>query len=291
MADLFDKKFKPMLLEEVHDPFNSKDYYFEAKLDGIRALVFVTPNTITIRSRNFIDITYKFPELEKIKKIVNTKTIFDGEIVFFYEGRPSFSKLEERFHLKDLNKIKYQSEINPITFIAFDIIYQGKDLTNLPLVKRKEILEKYSDEDVFLKNKFIEEKGKEFFQIIKKLQLEGMVAKKKNSSYLINKRSFNWVKVKNLKIKRFIIGGFVQKSNGLSIYLGEYVNNKLYFVGKAILTSKHPLYKKVLMMEKISNNPFLGVSDNFIYLKPTLKCLVSYLERSKNNHLREATIK
>ena len=200
MIDLFkNNDWHPMLLKEIEKPFNSKEYYFEIKFDGERALLFVTPQNIIIKTRHLLDVTYKYPELENIKKIVKKPTIFDGEIVAFSEGKPSFSKLSERTHLKDLTKIKNQSKKNPITFIAFDILYEGKNLIELPLYKRKEILNKFPDTDVFIKNKFIIEKGIAFFQKIQQLNLEGIIAKKINSIYLINERTSNWLKIKNLK--------------------------------------------------------------------------------------------
>ena len=293
MIDLFkNRTWQPMLLKEIQKPFNSKEYYFEIKFDGQRALLFVTPKSVVIKTRHSKDISYKYPELQEIKNIVTTPTIFDGEIVAFSKGRPSFSKLSERAHLKDFSKIKNQSITNPITFICFDILYQEKNLIDLPLQERKTILNKFPDTDVFIKNKYILENGVELFQKIKKLNLEGIIAKKINSSYLINERSINWLKIKNFKREEFFIGGYEEKKNNyISVYLGEYVNGKLHFIGKATLSAKNPLSTKVLLQQRQKNSPFANYKGKFIYLKPTLKCYVTYLERTKNNNLRQPIIK
>ena len=294
MIDLFkNRNWHPMLLKEIKKPFDSKEYYFEVKFDGERALLFVTTDTVIIKTRNNIDVTYKYPELQIIKNIVTKPTIFDGEIVAFDNGRPSFSKLSERTHLKNLTKIKNESIINPITFICFDIIYHGKNLIDLPLKERKVYLNKFPDNDAFIKNKYLLENGKSLFKKIEQLNLEGIVAKKVNSLYLINERSENWLKIKNLKKEEFFIGGYEEKLSNyvISLYLGEYINKKLYFVGKATLSKKSSLYQKILHQEKQNFSPFYNYKENFIFLKPNLKCSVNYLERTKNNHLRQPIIK
>ena len=90
MKDLFFKSFSPMLLSEISKPFTSKDYLYELKYDGIRALLFVSTDSFKIMSRNKQDITFLFPELKEIQKLVSDKVIFDGEIVSFKDGKPSF---------------------------------------------------------------------------------------------------------------------------------------------------------------------------------------------------------
>ena len=70
---LWRANFKPMLLKEIDKPFNSKDYLYEIKYDGIRVLIYVSPKTIKIISRNLNDITYLFPELNILKDKVTKK--------------------------------------------------------------------------------------------------------------------------------------------------------------------------------------------------------------------------
>ena len=93
---MFDSKnIRPMLLAEIPFDFNSK-YLYEIKFDGIRAIIYANKKKINIRTRNNIDVTNLFPELENVKKIVGKRTcIFDGEIVLFAKGKPSFSSLQK----------------------------------------------------------------------------------------------------------------------------------------------------------------------------------------------------
>ncbi len=282
------RHWKPMLLKETDKPFNSDEYLFEIKLDGVRAIIFASPNEVKIMNRKYNDITHLYPELQKIKELVKENTIFDGEIVTFENDKPSFQKLQERTHLKDKKKIEYQSINNPVIFICFDVIYKGKNLTHLSLLKRKQILKEFKENEYFSKLSHIENDGIELFKKIKKRNLEGIVAKLKNSLYEIDIRTNNWLKIKNLYKEKFIIGGYIErKTNIVSLVLGEYRNNYLYYVGKVTITKQNSLYKKIVKM-KIKTNNFINYEDdNVTFIKPELECYAEYLERTENNHLRQ----
>lgn len=291
-SDIYtNRNFKPMLLKEIAKPFNSKDYIFEMKFDGIRALIFTDGVEFYIQSRNIKDITYMFPELETIKNLVKSKVIFDGEIVAFDKNAPSFSKLQERLHLKNLKTIKLKSDYEPVYFIVFDILYEGTDLTNMSLVDRKNILKKYKDCECFYKCKYIDNNGIELFNKIKKNNLEGIVAKKKDAPYLINKRSDNYIKIKNIKDGEFYVCGYSNNkdNNSISIILCKKAKAEFLYVGKVKLSSKYKLFNKIKKL-KIINNYVVGYS-NFMCVKPIYKCLVNYLEVTKSGHLRHGIFK
>lgn len=286
------RNWGPMLLKEADKPFNSKDYIYEIKYDGIRACIYVSPNSFQIISRNKIDMTNIYPELKSIQNLVDRDIILDGEIVSFKDNKPSFSKLQERNHLKNKDKIKKESINNPVTFIAFDILYYDKDITSLTLLERKEILNKIKENDELIISKFYKN-GIDLFKKIKKLDLEGIVAKKIDDSYEINKRTFSFIKVKNLKEEEFTVGGYeIKKGDYISLVLGELKNNKLYFVGKVSLTKNNNLYNKVINSKTIKKSPFINYDNkNTIYISNNIKCKVKYLERTKSNHLRQPIIK
>ncbi len=285
---LWSSSFKPMLLSEIDEPFNSNDYLFEIKYDGVRVLIYLSPKSIKIINRNLNDMTYLFPELEALKNKVNKKVIFDGEIISTINGYPSFSKLQERIHLKNKHRIKEISIKEPINFIAFDILYEDKDLIDLSLIKRKKFLNKYEDDNLFIKSFNIQNEGVNLFNKIKKLNLEGIVAKRKTGKYYINTRCAEWIKIKNFKTEDFFIGGYnIKKSNFvISVLLGEYIDNKFHYVGSMSLSKKNKLYLKIIN-SKIIKNPFIDYDDKANYIKPIYKVKVSYIERTKSNHLRQ----
>lgn len=285
---LWNKDIKPMLLGEVDEVFDSKEYLYEVKYDGIRVLVFVSKDKVVIRSRYGIDITGLFPEMMVLCKMVKRNVIFDGEIIMLDNNKVSFSKLQKRIHLKNKKTIEFLSKTNPVIFICFDVIYEGKDLINLSLLERKDVLSNYKDNDVFIKSTYVIGDGTKLFNAIKKLDMEGIVAKKINSKYLVNERSDNWLKIKNYKSGDFIILGYINKeeSHVISLVLGEYLNKKIVYVGKVILGKKRSLADKILKMKK--SKAVVKIKDkDVIYIKPEIKCLIKYLERTENGLLRQ----
>lgn len=285
---LWNKDIKPMLLGEVREVFDSKEYLYEVKYDGIRVLVFVSKDKVVIRSRYGIDITGLFPEMMVLCKMVKRNVIFDGEIIMLDNNKVSFSKLQKRIHLKNKKTIEFLSKTNPVIFICFDVIYEGKDLINLSLLERKDVLSNYKDNDVFIKSTYVIGAGTKLFNAIKKLDMEGIVAKKINSKYLVNERSDNWLKIKNYKSGDFIILGYINKeeSHVISLVLGEYLNKKIVYVGKVILGKKRNLADKILKMKK--SKAVVKIKDkDVIYIKPEIKCLIKYLERTENGLLRQ----
>ena len=279
-----DKNIKPMLLAEIPFDFENK-YLYEIKFDGIRALIYVSREKINIRTRNNVDVTHLFLELHGIKNIVGRDTcIFDGEIVLFDKGRPSFSSLQKRLRIKNKDRIKEVSLDNPVQFVVFDIIYRNRDLTNKTLVERKKILDKYKDTDSFVKSKVYSD-GEKLFTFVKKLELEGIVAKEKDSLYYVNKRSNVWIKLKNYQTDEFYIGGYVKNRTSYSLLLGEKKKNKLYYVGKIKVTNNKDITKKVLAKKKI-NNPFDNYESYGIFIEPNIKIIINYLEKTKSNMLR-----
>lgn len=287
MINIWNERFwKPMLLKELPKPFNHPKYIYEIKFDGIRAIIFASPKEFYIMSRNNKDLTNMYPELKSIQSLVTKKVIFDGEIIATEDGMPSFSKLQTRNHLKSQDKINEQAKKEPVNFIAFDILYENKNLTDLPLLKRKEILNNYKDTDVFIKTKYIQNEGTKLFKSVKNVGLEGIVAKNIDSKYHINSRTNDFIKIKNIQRDEFIIGGYIEKKNNVvSLLLGEYKKNKLVYVGKVTMGKKHELYQKLQKAKKVSSK-FSNCEEEGIFVKPIYKCYVKYLERTKDNHLR-----
>lgn len=290
--DLFENKsIKPMLLLEVKEPFNDKDYIYELKFDGIRSIIFKDKNKITIITRNGKNITDKFPELKDIVNISNERCIFDGEIIVEKNNKPSFDAVKERINIKDEIRINKLSNSNPAIFIVFDILYKNKDLTKLPLIKRKEILNKFKNTDAFFKSKVIEENGIQLFEFAKKNKLEGIVAKKKGSLYEIGERSETWLKIKNMQEEKFNIYGYLEKEHVVSIILGQKENNKHYFISKVTL-GKNRTEFKILKKEKKYNNILEDFNNKeYTYIKPKYQANIMYLEKTKKGHLRHPIFK
>ena len=202
------------------------------------------------------------------------------------ENKPSFSSLQNRIHLKNKNRIEILSRENPVVYISFDCLYYGKDLTDLPLTKRKEYLNKFNDIDIFVKSKVFND-GIKLFEKIKEKNLEGVVAKLKNSEYEINKRTFNWVKIKNLKSEYFKVIGYIENKNSTVSLL---LNDKNKYIGKVSLSKNHKYYKELLKQKRIKKNKY-NIKENAIFIEEGFKVKINYLEKTKDGSLREGVIR
>lgn len=289
-----DRKWKPMLLKEIDEPFDSDDYIYEIKFDGFRAICYASKEKVVLMSRNGKDMTEKFPELENIKTLVHENVIFDGEIISLDKGKPSFSKMQLRMHIKDKHLIKRKSIDDPVTFIAFDVLYKGKkDLTGESLVNRKKVLDEYQDSDVFKKSKVFNGSGIKLFNEIKKKGLEGIVCKRKKSKYYINKRTDDFIKIKNIKSEEFLVGGYKENKgvSTASIVLGEYRGTDFYYVGKVNISKRDELYEILEKSKKITSPFIVDEVDDCKFVQPKIQVTVEFLEKTKSGHLRHASFK
>lgn len=260
----------------------SKNYIFEPKVDGYRALCIKEKNKIQFVSRNGLDITKGFPAFEFLKNIKAKKCKLDGEIVIFDEkGNPSFQLMQTRSHN------------NTAVFIVFDIIEKdGKDLQNLPIEERKKILSETIIENPFLQIMPFTEDGKKLWTHITKRKLEGVMAKRKGSKYS-EKRTSEWLKIKKVNTIDCLIVGITQKIREISsLCLGLYDNKgDLKFIGKVGTGFSEKLLEQLEHLLKKTKSskiqPVAGtLPKDFIPVVPKYVCEVKFLERTKDFRLR-----
>lgn len=261
----------PMLLHKVDEPFEDTNYITELKLDGFRTITTKFDNKVRIYTRHNNEITSMFPELHDIP--IPNGTVLDGEVIVTDDqGKPDFEAVMERF--------KSKKSAHEISYSVFDVMYYNNTkIAHLPLLERKEILNDIITEDSKLINKvqYIEGNANAYFDLVKQQDLEGIVQKKANSKYQINKRSSDWLKVINYKYETVNISGLRKDEFGL---LMTFEDNRyaglLEFVtpnGRKEFYSKYRDY--VLKEDK-----------KYIYLKPGIKALVKYRNLTKRRLLR-----
>lgn len=299
--DIFESKnISPMLLESVSAPFDDVNYIFELKLDGIRCLAYLDESGTTLRNKRNKDVSAIYPELKNINAQVDKRCILDGELlVLNADGTPNFFELQKRSLMTDKFKIELEQEKNKVNFVAYDILYlDNKEITSLPLMERKKMLSStLKDNDLISASRYIEEKGVEFFNLTKKLGLEGIVAKKKAGKYIIGKRTSEWIKIKNLIDEDFLICGLIFDENNQikDVILGQEKNKKLIFRGKVYLNiSKEE--QKIIMNFAIKNALKEPVFEDFaeknvMWIKPKLMCTVQYMMLTKDGAMRQPVFK
>ena len=193
------RSYKPMLARVAQQPFSGKDWLFEIKWDGFRAIAYVN-QTLSLRSRNQKELKYNFPELQELTQPTGN-VVLDGEIVVVKEGKPDFQALLERGQATSPVEIELQAKRSPVVYVVFDILEKdGVSLVDLPLTERKEILKKSVKEGKHvLLSDFVEEKGEAYYRVALEKGLEGVMAKKKDSVYEQGVRSGSWLKIKKLR--------------------------------------------------------------------------------------------
>jgi DNA ligase D-like protein (predicted ligase)/DNA ligase D-like protein (predicted 3'-phosphoesterase) len=292
--------YKPMLAKAAEDAFTDKDWIFEIKWDGFRAIAYVE-QPFSLKSRNEKELKQNFPELEELLGL-GSNLVVDGEIIVMREGKPDFQTLLERGQAVSRSEIERQTQRTPVTYIVFDILEKdGKSLTQLPLMERKKILkESLKEGDHVLLCDYIEEKGEAYFKLVLDKGLEGVVAKKKDSNYEEGLRTGSWQKIKKLKTCDCIIFGYTQGENVRrqtfgALLLGLYDGGKPVYVGK-VGTGFSEQTIGILMdkFEKIQTNvePFRAESgDRVTWLEPKLVCEVAYQVLTRDMRLRMARFK
>ena len=292
MIDLFAKQILPMLLKSVLKPFNDENYIFELKLDGIRCVAFCQKNDTLLQNRNLKNITNTYPELINIFKQCKKKCILDGEIIYADEkGFPNFQVLQKRNLLSGKTKIEKQSQKYPVSFVAFDILAIGnKNITNLTLMERKEILFNNITENEFISvARFVKKNGIEFFLKTKELSLEGVVAKNKNSVYLIGQRTGSWLKIKNKISEDYLVCGYLPDETGdvKNLILATKKDNKFVFEGEIYVplnSTKKFIYEYAKKHK--TKAIFENLQTNIVWIKPKLICKVDFTERTNSKTRR-----
>jgi bifunctional non-homologous end joining protein LigD len=178
-------RVEPIVPTTRPQPFSHPAWLFEPKFDGFRGVLYLTRHGCTLYSKRGNPMT-RFRDLaEQVRaELPRREVILDGEIVALdVEGRISFW---------DLMRGR-----GTLAYAAFDLLWlNGRDLRELPLTKRKRRLERLIPASVGALNRVpcFEEKGQELFEATCRLDLEGVVAKRKADPYGANTA---WYKVKN----------------------------------------------------------------------------------------------
>jgi len=288
--------YKPTLAKVAPNPFSDKDWIFEIKWDGFRAIAYIDEE-LSIKSRNENELKHNFPELAELTRLANGLVV-DGEIVVMREGKPGFQTLLERGQAVSAGVIQRQAKRAPVTYIVFDVLEKDdKPLIKLPLMERKKILKDSLREGSYvLLSDFIEEKGEAYYQLVLEKGLEGVVAKKKDSLYEEGLRTGSWLKIKKLKTCDCVIFGYTkgeqsrEKTFG-ALILGLYdKDGRPVYVGKVgtgfteetlgVLSDKFEKLKTELALFKP------GFGDGVTWLEPKLVCEVAYQVVTRDMRLR-----
>ncbi|QXU43227.1 DNA ligase D [Pedobacter sp. D749] len=287
------KNIKPMLATLVDEPFDDPNWQYEVKWDGYRALAFVNKGKVELFSRNNKSFNEKFYPIYDLLNEWKINAVLDGEILVLNDkGISNFGSLQN-----------WRSEADgELVFYVFDILwYEGKNLMELPLDERQAILNDVlpTDDDRVRLGKVFKASGVDFFDAAQRMGLEGIIAKKTDSTYGPDRRSKEWLKIKVHKRQEVVIAGFTKNADTSksfsSLLLGVYEKGKLQYVGKVGTGFSDKLQKTMMEQFKpiiVDKSPFESIPDvnkpsrfrpnppkaKATWLKPELVCEVAFTE-------------
>ena len=277
------------------------DWLYELKFDGYRALILKTADTVEIRSRNNRDLSEMYPGIKTAgARLRADNALVDGEIVALdSEGRPSFQVLQHRSAHAN----------HHIAFYAFDVLHlDGSDLLDEPLQKRRARLPKLIESSGLMLSKDLPGRAADIVAAVRAMGLEGVIAKRRDSTYEPGERSGAWQKLKLELEQEFVVGGYRPGNNGMdALLVGYYSGSRLMFAGKVRagfvpharrqLTAKlKPLHtERCLFMNLPDTKPSrwgggvtLEQMREMQWVKPQLVVQIRFVEWTAEGRLRHA---
>lgn len=295
---------EPMKAKAVTTAPTDGGWIYEVKFDGFRSLAISHAKSIALISRTEKDMTDKFPEVtEALEKLKLPDCILDGEIVALDDkGRSSFQMLQA---------YELHQEQPPLCYYVFDLLrLRNKDLTDLPLSKRKETLRRlFKDTDIVRYSSSLEGDATKLLKHAKKLGLEGLIGKRPDSVYEVGRRSGQWIKLKLNREQEVVIGGYTKPSGTRkhfgALIVGVHADGELQSVGKAgtgfdtrLLRELHARFEPLIqdrcpfanLPAESSGRWGQGITQadmkNCTWLKPKLVCQVKFAEWTRDLRLR-----
>ena len=291
---------KLMLAETRDEPFSGDDWLFELKHDGFRLLAARDGDDVRLVYRRGNDATHVFPELARaLRALPFPDLVMDGEVVVLDEsGRPTFQGMQKRVQLVRRTDLERAAIDRPATLFAFDLLgFEGLDLRRLPLVVRKQVLSGLLPAaGPILYADHVMGQGEAFYEEVRKLGLEGIMAKRADSPY-VGGRSPHWVKLRVDRTGDFVVVGFTKPQGGRTgfgaLHVGAYEGERLVYVGRAgsgfdeaQLASVRRQLDRVVLEARACEGPW-PIGRDHVWVQPELVCEVRYKEWTEEGLLRQ----
>jgi bifunctional non-homologous end joining protein LigD len=284
---------------------DAAQWAFEMKWDGIRAIAQVAHGQVRITSRNGVDVTARYPELAVLADAVEGDAVIDGEIVALTKaGRPDFALLQKRMALTKLAEIEAAMPKVPVHFLAFDVLeLEGTSLAKEEYTARREVLDSIvRSVDAVQVPPAFEGDIRAAMAMSRKLGLEGVMAKRRTSTYSPGKRVRSWVKLKHHLTQEVVIGAWRPGAGTRAHRVGSLLmgipdgDGGLRYVGKVgtgftdrdldAMTTRFRRLERVT--SPFDELPAVEAKDAH-YLTPTLVGEVEFAEWTPTGKLRHAS--
>lgn len=272
----------PMLLETAQNPFSHSDYIFEPKIDGHRLILSRLDGQTRLYTRHNTECTRQYPELYDIDQ---DDIVLDGEVacVDRDSGLIDFESVMERFKATRSDKILRLTATLPANYMVFDILrYKGQDLRSWPLMRRKMLFANINFGNPRISVvPYIERDGERLFREIVSRQMEGIVAKRKESIYATGQRSASWQKIINWTYVDVVLTGWRKDEFGWLVGVQE--DGRMRPVGVVEL-GVTPAQRKAFYT---AVRPYVAGEDKqHVYVQPLVRARVKTRNWTRKGLLR-----
>jgi len=277
---------------------------FEVKWDGVRALADTRDDGVRLLSRRGADVTPAYPELASLAAWPGL--LLDGEIVAMAGGIPSFSALAERMPVRDPRRASSLAAAKPVTYLVFDVLARdGEELTALPYDARRAVLEDVAADGLpeHVQLSPVYDDGEQLWAVTAQHGLEGVVAKRRSSTYQPGRRSRDWVKAPHRRTRAALVGGWRPESTGSgrlgSILVGAPDDaGVLRYLGRAgsgLTGQRAQDLRRTLESAARDDPPFVDVpredARGTLWCEPTVVIDLLYLTRTPDGRLRQPVVR
>jgi len=303
------EKIVPMMAQLGKLPRDDERWAFEIKWDGVRAICHSEPGRMRLHSRNLLDITSRYPELNRLNRALSHhRAVLDGEVVALdAEGKPSFGALQRRMHVTAESTVRRLARETPVTYILFDLLWlDGHSLLELPYEERRARLAELDlgDGERWRVPDYVAGHGAQLLKATEEQGLEGVIAKRLDSTYEPGRRSHSWVKVKNLYRQEVVIGGWVPGDGRRRDRIGALLvgvhddDGSLRHIGRVgtgFTEAELDRLAKVLGPHVREDSPFAPggpkIPRNAVFVEPSFVADVEFREWTEGGQLRAPSYK
>jgi bifunctional non-homologous end joining protein LigD len=301
------QRLEPMLARTAELPPDDGRWAYEIKWDGVRAIAYSTPGRLELESRNLNEVTAQYPELRRLNRALSSHSaVLDGEIVAFdKQGRPSFQALQHRMHVSSAAQAGRLAKSTPATYMIFDLLWlDGHSLMALPCSERRERLAALElNGESWQTPEHLIGAGREVLQASAAQGLEGIVAKRLDSTYEPGRRTAMWVKVKNVHRQEFVVGGWMPGKGGRAARIGALLvgvyeeGQRLRYAGRVGSGfTEQELDRLAGLLEglRLERSPFASgpaPPRGAVFCEPRLVAEVEFSEWTSRGSLRHPTYK
>jgi bifunctional non-homologous end joining protein LigD len=230
-------RIEPMLAVPGDLPEDPGEWGFEYKWDGVRVICHHNGRNMVLQSRRLRSVTDRYPELTRDAGALGSKAlVLDGEIVALdKQGKPDFNRLQKRM-LASGSRAGILSSTYPVYYLVFDLLaFDSKSLVDAPYRDRRARLEQLGMEHPRIRVPSSHSgEGEAMLESARRLNLEGIMAKRLAGRYRPGERSSGWRKIKIVNQQEFVIGGWTSRDERdlKSLLLGYYEDHRLRYAGK-----------------------------------------------------------